>query len=230
MGGLEIMMTQQSQQEIRKIFGDSTGRSNAFDVVHGFLWDSLEYCKGGTIDRSNSYLFRDPIGSPRPYSNGASRTWADTNMTQAGRLDAPEAFAVQRILFTFAKSCCEEDMYTILESFMFRFWLGCKYYVSITIISLPTVLMPVAPIRICEYCQSVYANTDRCPHCGATHFKLSSLGGESGGTQYILDLGVPLQLLNQVSFYGTLEGNQYTFQQNFKMWVHLEGLHARGKQ
>lgn len=213
-----------TQQEIIKVFGDSYNSDylNRLNVVHGFLWDSLEYSKGDTITRSNSFLFRRPIDE--------SRTWADTNMTQAGRLDAPEAFAVQRILFTFAKSCCEEDMYTILESFMFRFWLGCRYYVSITIISLPTVLMPVAPIRICEYCQSVYANTDRCPHCGATHFKLSSIGGESGGTQYILDLDVPLQLVNQMSFYGTLEGNQYTFQQNFKMWVHLEGLHVRGVQ
>jgi hypothetical protein len=213
-------MTRPDQATITKAFpGLSTGAM--LDVIHGFLWDSIEFDRGATIDRANSFFFRRPISE--------SRTWCDTNMVTSSRLDAPEQFSIQRILFTFSKLCLDVDTFTIMESFMFRFWMGCKYFVSTPIISLPTVSVPTAPIKTCEYCQSVYANQEECPRCGATHFTLSSVG-DCGGTQYVMDLAVPLLIVNQMSFYATLEGNQYTFQSKFKMWVHLEGLHAREVQ
>src|SRR5271163_3851497 len=144
-------MTRPDQITIQKAF-PGTSDLHHYDVIHGFLWDSIEFDRNQTIDRANSYFFRRPISE--------SRGWSDTNMVTASRLDAPEQFSVQRILFTFSKSCLDVDTFTIMESFMFRFWMGQKYFVSTQIISLPTVANPTAPIKVCEYCRSVYANQE----------------------------------------------------------------------
>src|SRR5271155_1940924 len=150
-------MTRPDQITIQKAF---PGQSiiNQLDVVHGFLWDSIEYEHGDTITQSNANLFRRPIA--HSYGSVPERTWCDTNMVMAGCLPPPEQFSIQRILFTFSKSCVDVDTFTIMESFMFRFWIGQKYHVSTPIISLPTIAVPTAPIRKCQYCLSVYANQE----------------------------------------------------------------------
>lgn len=222
-----------TQEQIHKEFGwawpDHKSALNRLDVVHGFKWDSLSYVAGSTLTRYNSDMFRVPVGLESLTGSGA-KLMADTNLYSACKLDAPEMMAVKCIIFTFSKSCDERDLYHFLESYMFRFWMGQKMYSSAVLISLPTVTTPLAPIRICEYCRSVYANQSECPRCGATDFTLSSLGESDNGLQYVMDLNVNLVIANQMSFHLDFDGPNYTFLRNFKMWCHLEGLHARGVQ
>lgn len=217
-----------TEQEINREFNNSFLPLNKMDVVHGFLWDSITYSQGATLTKHNSDMFRVPIGMDSLTGSG-TKHYSDTSMYSACKLDAPESFAIKRIIFTFAKSCDDHDMYHILESHTYMFWMGQKMYARAVMITLPTTTIPVAPIRVCEYCRSVYANQEVCPRCGATHFSLSSLG-ESNGTQYVMELGINLVLANQMSFHLNFDGPDYVFRERFKMWCHFEGLHARGIQ
>jgi hypothetical protein len=216
------------QQRILNAFRGQIYVSNQLDVQTGSLWDSIQFTKGQTAVQ-NIGLFEIPLGQAFPYG-GPTKTLTDTNMNKAGRLDAPEAFSVNRIVFTFSKRATDHDIYAFAEAATFTFWMGQKRYLWSPIISLQTLGTPLAPVRICDFCRAVYCGDITCPGCGARQFQLSSLGEEEAGRRFYLDCE-RLIILDRITFKICLElSAPYIFQNYFKMWCHLEGLHARGVQ
>ena len=195
-----------------------------FDVQHGALWDSVSLPAGATLTpRIN--LFEDPLRSD------STRTLVDTNMTQSRKLDAPESFQIQRVVLTFSATVDNRDFYSILERLTWTVWIGQKRYLWAVAISMPTANNIPAPVRACTFCRRVYVGCDECPGCGATSFTLPVPELDQGGKRFYMDLIWPVDILNQMSFFATLElGTPHTLWKDFKMWFHLEGLHARGTQ
>jgi hypothetical protein len=213
--------TQYDRNEaIRRAFHGSYMPDHRMDVQAGHLWDSCKFRKGEHL--ASRYEF---------FSNPRDKTLIETNVRTYRRLDAPESFSIARVLFTFSNTSRPEDIFGVAESFVWSLWLGHKRYLSSPIISLQTATQPVAPIRICTYCQAVYVQDRDCPGCGARDFRLSEVG-EQTGLVFFLDLHEHEYLIidNQLSFYVQLDGDGWTFRDDFKMWVHFEGLHARGVQ
>jgi hypothetical protein len=191
--------------------------SNQLDVQTGRLWDSLSFEAGDELVRAEWF------------SNPNGKTLLDTNVFQSRQLDAPEAFSAERVVITFAQSAAPEDVAAIQDGAWFRFWLGCKYYLWSPIGHMTTTKEPMSPIRICDFCKSVYVEQLQCPGCGARSFKLTSLG--EPGQQFSMEVNPEIVIVNQISFYATLETNRpIKFKKPLKVWFHLEGLHARGGQ
>lgn len=226
MGGLEMRKEQFAW--VNEQFNNTLPGVQYSDVQPGQLWDCINLDRGQTIN-SSLVLFSTPMGCLDPYTN-RQKTIVDTNMCTGCRLDAPESFSVKRIIFTFSKNADPIDVVNMCEEIMWGFWLGAKRQYGGLIISLPSITRPIAPIKICEYCKAVYANQELCPGCGARHFTLTSMDEYSDeGRQFVLELSISTVILNQMNFRMLFNG-QYTFEHKFKMWVHLEGLHARGIQ
>lgn len=201
------------------------------DIITGALWDCVKFGPSmscGTRIR----MFAEPLGT-----NG--KTITDTNMCQSGRLYAPESFEVRRIVFTFSRQAPDAEMYEFAEHYTFRFVIGQKMYASAPLISLQTLGEPLAPIRICDFCRSVYCGDITCPGCGARQFSLSSLGADSpegAGRRFYLDVQ-PLRIETQMYFYLELEAaqeltlySQARGGRGIKLWAHLEGMHEREVQ
>lgn len=199
--------------------------SHMYDVQHGALYDMIELPPGGTL-RPQETFFSTPHG----------KSLAQTNVYQSQRLDAPEQFRISRVVFTFGQSMADEDIYTIAEGAPWGLWLGQKKYLGGVIIALQTVKNVIAPIRICDFCHSVYCGDRTCPGCGARQFTISSLGGDTDtGMQFFLDLTVEISILSQQTFWVQFDHfNPITLTsaerggRGLKLWCHLEGLHVRG--
>jgi hypothetical protein len=116
-----------------------------------------------------------------------------------------------------------------LEEWIWIFWMGQKRYLWGQVISFRSIGESFVPIRVCEFCRSVYVNADSCPGCGARQFQINGSLDEAG-TQYVLDVAPRVVIANQMSFYSEFDGLNYMLKGDFKMWCHLEGLHARGVQ
>jgi hypothetical protein len=216
------------QQTIRQAFNSRVYSSEYYDVQKGHLWDSLSVDAGEIFNPLWIHLFQQPVGSVD--TRGNIRTEADTSLIRPGVLIAPDAFAIRRILFTFNRTASNEDVYAIAERTVWEFHMGNKRYLGSPMISLQTADLPAAPIRICAYCRSVYANEISCPGCGAREFSLSAIGGEAGRAFY-LDIGTDspgIVIENEIYFKVQFQGEPYRVSSPLKMWCHFEGLHARG--
>ena len=206
------------EDEIRHAFNGQVYIDNNLDVHTGKLWDCLRIKAGQEIGGGQTF-----------FSNPANKSLVETNVRTPRRLDAPEAFSVQRILFVFSSNANPVDVYGVAESLVFRFWLSQKWHAEAPLIALPTSKAQVAPIRICTYCHAVYVQDRHCPGCGAREFKLSGLEEETG-LQFFFEPAHPLVIVSQQSFYVSLEGVPWTAQSPFALWCYFEGLHARGVQ
>lgn len=214
----------QREWDIFNAFQDSAYVRYQMDIQTGALWDSLELKPGDLYGlQPLSQLFaRGPIG----------RTQADTNMIRCGELLPPEAFAISRLVFTFSRDTHDADLYAVAEQTYWALWIGCKYYLSGVLISMPTVQPMPAPLHICGFCAGVFANSTQCPGCGARSWSLAHFDGGDGrgaGQQFALDVKPNIVLSSRASFRLTLSSPAYTIKHpGFKLWCHLEGLHARG--
>ncbi len=216
------------QREITEAFRSQEYIRDWFDVQPGHAWDSLKLAAGETFN-SNLKLFELPMGAELP--DGSRKTYADTSMNESHQFMNPERFAIRRVLFTFSKSALAIDVYAIAEQFVWSFWMGRKRYLGSPIISLQMAELPAAPIRICDYCRSVWCNNSTCPGCGARQFHLSTLAGEASGTCFVMDLGKNTLVIEQGIYFGiTFEGEPHTVSAPLTLWCHFEGLHARGVQ
>lgn len=149
----------------------------------GRLWDSIDFPSGPVCDQ---HFFQIPIGDIG--TNGFVKTGFDTNMQRSFQLLPPRCFLTQRIIFTFSKSCLPEDVGAAFDSLMFRFVVADKCFASSPICHMRTLKEPLSPIRICEFCRSVFVEAMQCPGCGARSFKLSSLSECDPGQQFVMDL------------------------------------------
>lgn len=207
----------------QELFGPA---SNAMDIQTGAIWDSLHYYSGASLTNVNSQLFTN-VGSP------SGKSLADTNLKiYGGGLPVPEQFCIRRVRFTFSSRNDPRDMAHFLEEHMWEFWVGMKLRLSGSVLSFLSISRDHAhsPIRRCEFCDSVYANQAHCPGCGASQFSLVGYPAGEAGSQYILNVDPHILILYGSRFYAQFQGPVYTFHRDFKLWCHLEGLHAYGVQ
>lgn len=213
------------QAKILEEFNGQTYEPNRMDVQEGRLWDSFQAQAKSTLTKGNTKLF----AYVEPSYN---KTLADTNLVNPCKLQAPEAFSIRRVMFTFSRICSDADLYAFAEMATWSLWLGYKYYLRSTIMSMRPVDNMLAPFRTCEFCRSVYVQDVRCPGCGANSFSLiaSDAIRDNAGRQFLMDLPINVVIDNQMSFYVDFDFHSYTVKDDFKLWCHLEGLHARGIQ
>jgi hypothetical protein len=212
------------QQRIIDRFHGQLYDSNRLDVQTGRLWDCICYAAGGTFTIQNGTFFTN-------VDRSSGKTYLETNLYQSKKLDAPEAFAIERVIFTFSKSADPLDVAMCWDEMWWQFFLGQKCYLWSPLAHMQTVKEPLSPIRICDFCKSVYANATTCPGCGANSFALSTLGEIDSGQQFAMDVNPTIPIVNQISFWlGMNSKYPLTFRAPIKIWCHFEGLHARGVQ
>ena len=105
------------QSWIMAQFNGTTYQPNAMDVQHEPLYDTLITAAGANIVNLSQF-FTSPAG----------KTLAQTNVTTAKKLDAPEAFTVMGINFRWLENILLADLINILNNFALEFWIGQKYY------------------------------------------------------------------------------------------------------
>ncbi len=214
------------QQHIMREFGGNVYEPAHMDVQEGRLWDCLTLNHNAAFVRHKFFVV--PNGNE-------GKTYADTNLDQCARLNPPEAFAVKRIVFSFSKSSDPSDVAELAEACHWSLVLNNRYLVRSMMIHMRTFNVDVsAPFRICDFCKSVYVGDRTCPGCGARQFCITSVGDDkpaSIGLQFVLDLSVNIIIHNQMSFHVQMDASHIiTLRSPLKLWVHLEGLHARGVQ
>lgn len=109
------------QQFIINSFKGQIYVSNTLDVQDTPIYDTITYVAGNTINTINSSLFTN-------VENGSGKSFAQTNMTQNSKLDAPEAFSVFGIRVGVSEDILRADFQTLLNSWAYEFWLGKKEY------------------------------------------------------------------------------------------------------
>lgn len=196
----------QQQQFIINSFKGQIYISNQLDVQDTPVYDTITYAAGGTINTPNSSFFTN-------VESNSGKTYAQTNMTQNGKLDAPEAFSVFGVRLGFSEDILRADLTTLLNSWAYEFWLGKKDYQR-------------ANIRHFSSGWGISGYTTR----SAESFYTNGVAGR----QSMNMLAVKLVIANQMSFYGQLTGAaSQTLSANGNGLIlinELVGLYARGVQ
>ena len=192
------------QNWIMTQFNGTTYQPNAMDVQHEPLYDTVTTAAGANIVNLTQF-FTAPAG----------KTLAQTNVTTAKKLDAPEAFSVMGINFRWLENILLADLVNILNNFALEFWIGQKYY------NRAPLWYYVAGGGI-----SGFSNVS------STSFYTN---GQPGKNHRHL-LGINIVIDNQASFFGQLVGTQTAMTVSGSGGVGstlimlLDGLHARGVQ
>jgi hypothetical protein len=194
--------------------------------ISDFLYDSINLPKGTKLSLCEKF-FQKPVGYP-------NKTQLDTNMQMVGCLPTPEYFRIARILFSFGSNCNLKDVFHIAENYIFKLYVGQKIYWSSSLLVLQGSNNLQSPIKICDFCRSVFCNNSNCPNCGANHFKLHTIDKEADftvGYRFSIDFPeeLKIQLLNQQYFSMNMEGvESYTLVDNLKFFIHFEGVKSLG--
>lgn len=208
-GSAAYQMANWMQQQFQGV----TYQPNAMDVQHEPLYDrswnsatNAPWAAASVITNATQF-----------FSTGSQtgKTLADTNVTSANRLQAPEAFAVMGIGWWPSSDTLLADLNQMLKNFVLEFWIGQKSYNR-------------APLWF-------YA-----PGGGVTGFSVVSsaaafTNGQPGKSNRH-ELGVNIVIDNQANFYGQLIGSSVTLTAagsggtGMNMMMVFDGLHARGVQ
>jgi hypothetical protein len=194
------------QQFIINSFKGQIYISNQLDVQDTPVYDTITYAAGGTINTPNSQWFTN-------VESNSGKTYAQTNMTQNGKLDAPEAFAVFGVRVGFSEGVLRADLQSLLDSWAYEFWLGKKEYQR-------------ANIRHFSAGWGISGYT--------TNTSESFYTNGTPGRQSMNMLAVKLVIANQMSFYAQLTGaaSQVLSASGTGLILlnELVGLYARGVQ
>lgn len=109
------------QQFIINSFKGQIYISNQLDVQDTPIYDTITYTAGSQINTPNSAFFTN-------VESNSGKTVAQTNLTQNGKLDAPEAFSVFGVRVGWSEDILRSDLQTLVNSWAFEFWLGKKEY------------------------------------------------------------------------------------------------------
>jgi hypothetical protein len=195
--------------------------ANCADVRTGKLWDEITILPGEELSCIRRRFFTLPIGAVNV--DGSIKGPIQTNMQMGSLLPPPRCFETHRIVFTFTKRCDPRDVVLAFESLVFQFYVGDKRFDSALLCHMQTVKEPLSPIRICDFCKSVYVDCLQCPGCGARSFRLSSLGEMDSGQQFAMDI-TPLYIPPLVRFYvDVLARPGLSFRAPLTIWCTLEG-------
>lgn len=194
------------QQFIINSFKGQIYISNQLDVQDTPVYDTITYNPAGTINTPNSQFFTN-------VESNSGKTYAQTNMTQNGKLDAPEAFSVFGVRLGWSEDILRSDLQTLLNSWAYEFWLGKKDYQR-------------ANIRHFSSGWGIAGYT--------TNTTESFYTNGSPGRQSMNMLAVKLVIANQMSFFGQLTGaaSQLLSETGTGLILlnELVGLYARGVQ
>lgn len=194
------------QQFIINSFKGQIYISDQLDVQDTPVYDTITYAAGGTVNTVNSQFFTN-------VEAGSGKTYAQTNMTQNGKLDAPEAFACFGVRVGWSEDILRADLTTLLNSWAYEFWLGKKEYQR-------------ANIRHFSSGWGIAGYTTNTSEAFYTN--------GSPNRQSMNMLAVKLVIANQMSFYGQLTGaaSQSLSEAGtgLIMLNELVGLYARGVQ
>lgn len=200
-------LTTDQQNWIFQQFNGTTYVPNNMDVQHEPLYDENTFIAGAVIPNLSQF-FTSPAG----------KTLAQTNVTTAKKLDAPEAFTVMGINFKVREDILLADFILITDGatgFCLEFWIGQKSYNR-------------APLWF-------YVN-------GGGITGLDNISGSSAltngrtGKNDRHTLAINIVVDNQASFYGQLNGTPVTLTAGGSggtgagLMMLLDGLHARGVQ
>jgi hypothetical protein len=204
---VQTAQTSNQQAWIFEQFNGTTYVPNSMDVQHEPLYDENTYAAGTTIANQSQY-FTSPAG----------KTLAQTNVTTAKKLDAPQAMTVMGINWKVRENILLADFITIMDGavgFCSEFWIGEKSYNR-------------APLWY--YCNGG----------GVTGIDIASgasaLTNGRTGKNDRHTLAINIVIDNQASFYGQLTGTAVALTAasgggtGAALMMLLEGLHARGVQ
>lgn len=194
------------QQFIINSFRGQIYISNQLDVQDTPVYDTITYAASGTINTTNSQFFTN-------VESNSGKTYAQTNMTQNGKLDAPEAFSVFGVRLGWSEDILRSDLTTLLNSWAFEFWLGKKDYQR-------------ANIRHFSSGWGISGYTTKT----SESFYTNGLPGRGSMNM----LAVKLVIANQMSFFAQLTGaTSQVLSANGNgliLLCELVGLYARGVQ
>ena len=194
------------QQFIINSFKGQIYISNQLDVQDTPVYDTITYPASGTINTPNSQFFTN-VGSP------SGKTYAQSNMSQTQKLDAPEAFSVFGVRIGWSEDILRSDLQTLLNSWAFEFWLGQK---------------PYQRANLRHFCAGwgISGYTTKT----AESFYTNGVPGREA----MHVLAVKLVIANQMSFYGQLTGAASQVLSGsgtgLILLCELVGLYARGVQ
>jgi hypothetical protein len=195
------------QQFVINSFKGQIYISNQLDVQDTPVYDTITYAASATINTPNSQWFSNVVQAT------SGKTYAQTNMQQAQKLDAPEAFAVFGVRVGWSEDILRSDLQTLLNSWAYEFWLGQKNYQR-------------ANIRHFASGWGISGATTKTSESFYTN------GWPSRDAMHIL--AVKLVIANQMSFYAQLTGSQsqtLSASGNGAIIINeLVGLYARGVQ
>jgi len=200
-------LTTDQQNWIFTQFNGTTYVPNSMDVQHEPLYDENTFAAGATIP-NQAQFFTSPAG----------KTLAQTNVTTAKKLDAPEAFTVMGINWKFRENALLADLITLTDGatgFCSEFWIGQKSYNR-------------APLW---YYNNGGGITGIDIQSGASALTNGRTGKNDRHT-----LAINIVVDNQASFYGQLTGTAVVLTVSgsggtgIGLMMLLEGLHARGVQ
>lgn len=192
------------QRFIYESFNSIVYVNDRMDIQDTPLYDTVIIASGQNLTFNSGILFTN-VG---PQSG---KTLALTNMAQPQKLNAPEAFAIFSFGFRYSENLSLSDLYNILNGFCFEFWIGQKNYQR-------------GPIWVYNAGGGVYGV--------ATTSQTTILNNGEPTRAGMHRLGINDVLENQISFYGDLNGNQYTLvgANGITYQCVLRGLYARGVQ
>lgn len=109
------------QQMIVDAFNSEVYVANRMDVQHTPIYDTITIAAGSPVSNLTTAFFTN-VG---PQSG---KTLALTNMTQAQRLPAPEAFSIFGFRLRWSENIYITDLLNLLNGFALEFYLGQKVY------------------------------------------------------------------------------------------------------
>jgi len=192
-------------------FAGSTYMPNNMDVQHEPIYDTLwnpatnaPYAAGATIPNLSTF-----------FTAPTSKTYAQTNVQTAKRLDAPEAFSVMGIRLRFSEDILIADALQLYNDFALELWIGQKSYNR-------------APLWF--YC----AGGGLSGLTGVATSQAVTNGLPGRNAMHALQINIVID--NQASFFGQLDGSSVTLTlaseggTGANIMMLLDGLHARGVQ
>ena len=118
------------QWTVFNAFNDEALVRDQMDVQQTPLYDTVTIAAGGTLSVTTSAFFTN-VGA------NSNKTIAQTNLLQANILQAPEAFSIIQFRLRWSEDILRADLTTILNGFVFEFFIGKKIYMQLPIWMIP---------------------------------------------------------------------------------------------
>lgn len=206
------------QAYIMQSFQSQVYIQNQMDVQDEPVYDTISFITAQLINNTTASWFSQPLNSPLYLTSTVNKTLAQTNVSRANTLIAPEAQAIFQYRLQFNENIDPRDLFAITGAkvadgsqttgFAFQFQMGTKAYQT------GQVFLYQAGGGI------FFAGTASGQSFLQNGFP-SSISAET--------ISVNLVIENEESFFGTLQGAQYAVlgANGVSIKLLLMGLHAR---